>query len=141
MTRHVMRLPDLGEGTVSAEVIAWKVAPGDVIREDAPLVEMSTEKAVVEVPSPVSGRVVALGGKPGDVIAVGAELAVFELDSSAVSAAPAVAARRAVHALESAIIAPAGASPVARRYAGFCRHAARRAGPPPQAHDGGRHGE
>jgi len=54
-----MRLPDLGEGTVSAEVIAWKVAPGDVIREDAPLVEMSTEKAVVEVPSPVSGRVVA----------------------------------------------------------------------------------
>ena len=66
MTRHVMRLPDLGEGTVSAEVIAWKVAPGDVIREDAPLVEMSTEKAVVEVPSPVSGRVVALGGKPGD---------------------------------------------------------------------------
>ena len=72
MTRHVMRLPDLGEGTVSAEVIAWKVAPGDVIREDAPLVEMSTEKAVVEVPSPVGGRVVALGGKPGDVIAVGA---------------------------------------------------------------------
>ena len=86
MTRHVMRLPDLGEGTVSAEVIAWKVAPGAVIREDAPLVEMSTEKAVVEVPSPVSGRVVSLGGKPGDVIAVGAELAVFELDAAAASA-------------------------------------------------------
>ena len=80
MTRHVMKLPDLGEGTVSAEVIAWKVAPGDLVREDAPLVEMSTEKAVVEVPSPVSGRVVSVSGKPGDVLAVGSELAVFELD-------------------------------------------------------------
>ncbi|NBU25110.1 MAG: hypothetical protein EBS39_05750 [Gammaproteobacteria bacterium] len=44
-----MRLPDLGEGTVSAEVIAWKVKPGDAVREDAPLVEMATDKAVVEV--------------------------------------------------------------------------------------------
>ena len=79
MTRHVMRLPDLGEGTVSAEVIAWKVAPGDLVREDAPLVEMSTEKAVVEVPSPISGRVVSTSGAPGDVIAVGAELVVFEV--------------------------------------------------------------
>jgi 2-oxoisovalerate dehydrogenase E2 component (dihydrolipoyl transacylase) len=108
MTRHVMRLPDLGEGTVSAEVIAWKVAPGDVIREDAPLVEMSTEKAVVEVPSPVGGRVVALGGKPGDVIAVGAELAVFELDSAAVSAAPAVAASPAAAPTPARTTAAAG---------------------------------
>ena len=127
MTRHVMRLPDLGEGTVSAEVIAWKVAPGDVIREDAPLVEMSTEKAVVEVPSPVSGRVVALGGKPGDVIAVGAELAVFELDSAAVSAAPAVAASPAAAptparttAAAGTVVPPSGrvrASPATRRRA------------------------
>jgi len=80
-TRHIMKLPDLGEGTVSAEVIAWKVAPGDLVREDAPLVEMSTEKAVVEVPSPVSGRVLSLGGKPGDTIAVGAELAVFAIET------------------------------------------------------------
>jgi 2-oxoisovalerate dehydrogenase E2 component (dihydrolipoyl transacylase) len=127
MTRHVMRLPDLGEGTVSAEVIAWKVAPGDVIREDAPLVEMSTEKAVVEVPSPVGGRVVALGGKPGDVIAVGAELAVFELDSAAVSAAPAVAASPAAAptparttAAAGTVVPPSGrvrASPATRRRA------------------------
>jgi 2-oxoisovalerate dehydrogenase E2 component (dihydrolipoyl transacylase) len=122
-----MRLPDLGEGTVSAEVIAWKVAPGDVIREDAPLVEMSTEKAVVEVPSPVSGRVVALGGKPGDVIAVGAELAVFELDSAAVSAAPVVAASPAAAptlarttAAAGTVVPPSGrvrASPATRRRA------------------------
>ena len=83
MTRHVMRLPDLGEGTVSAEVIAWKVAPGDLVREDAPLVEMSTEKAVVEVPSPVTGRVLSVSGQPGEIIAVGAELAVFEVESAA----------------------------------------------------------
>jgi len=85
-----MRLPDLGEGTVSAEVIAWKVKPGDVVREDSPLVEMSTDKAVVEVPSPVSGQVVSVTGQPGDVIAVGAELAVFEIEAK--TAAPATLA-------------------------------------------------
>ena len=113
MTRHVMRLPDLGEGTVSAEVIAWKVAPGDVIREDAPLVEMSTEKAVVEVPSPVSGRVVSLGGKPGDVIAVGAELAVFELDAAAASAPTATQALAVTQAPTTAA-SPAPAAAPAR---------------------------
>lgn len=88
--RFVMRLPDLGEGTVSAEVIAWKVAPGDTVREDAPLVEMATDKAVVEVPSPVSGIVVSVSGKPGDTLAVGGELAVFEVAAGqgAAAAAP-----------------------------------------------------
>jgi len=80
---YIMRLPDLGEGTVSSEVIAWKVTAGDHIKEDAPLVEMSTEKTVVEVLSPVSGRVISLNGQPGEVIAVGAELAVFEIDDAA----------------------------------------------------------
>ena len=74
MARYSMRLPDLGEGTVSAEVIAWRVTVGDLITEDAPLVEMATDKAVVEVPSPVTGRVVSVTGNPGDSIAVGAEL-------------------------------------------------------------------
>ncbi|MFN7271684.1 MAG: dihydrolipoamide acetyltransferase family protein [Gammaproteobacteria bacterium] len=88
-----MRLPDLGEGTVSAEVIAWKVAPGDTVREDAPLVEMATDKAVVEVPSPVSGIVVSVSGKPGDTLAVGSELAVFEVATGqGVAAASPVAA-------------------------------------------------
>lgn len=82
MTRFVMRVPDLGEGSVSAEVIAWKVAAGDTVREDAPLVELSTDKAVVEVPSPVSGVVVAVSGKPGDTLAVGSELAVFEVEGA-----------------------------------------------------------
>ena len=82
MTRFVMRVPDLGEGSVSAEVIAWKVAAGDTVREDAPLVEMSTDKAVVEVPSPVSGLVLSVSGKPGDTLAVGSELAVFEVEGA-----------------------------------------------------------
>jgi 2-oxoisovalerate dehydrogenase E2 component (dihydrolipoyl transacylase) len=92
MSRFVMRLPDLGEGTVSAEVIAWKVQPGDRVREDAPLVEMSTDKAVVEVPSPVSGVVVSVSGKPGDTLAVGSELAVFEVESQITAGAGQAAA-------------------------------------------------
>src|SRR5262245_57494676 len=83
MSRHVMKLPDLGEGTVSSEIVAWHVKVGDVIQEDQPMVEMSTDKAVVEMPSPVSGRVVSLGGEPGDHIAVGAELIVLETGEGA----------------------------------------------------------
>jgi 2-oxoisovalerate dehydrogenase E2 component (dihydrolipoyl transacylase) len=78
MSRHVMKLPDLGEGTVSSEIVAWHVKVGDLVAEDQPMVEMSTDKAVVEMPAPVSGRVVSLGGQPGDHIAVGAELIVLE---------------------------------------------------------------
>lgn len=83
MSRVVFKLPDLGEGTVAAEIISWRVKPGDVIAEDDPLVEMMTEKATVEVPAPASGRVVSLTGFPGDRVAVGAELAVFETESLA----------------------------------------------------------
>jgi 2-oxoisovalerate dehydrogenase E2 component (dihydrolipoyl transacylase) len=93
MTRFVMKLPDLGEGTVSAEVMAWKVSVGDLVTEDQPLAEMATDKAVVEVPSPVSGRVLSITGKPGDTIAVGAELVVFETEVAAAPArSPAVVA-------------------------------------------------
>lgn len=82
MSRYVFKLPDLGEGTVSAEIVAWRVAVGDAVAEDSPLVEMSTDKAVVEVPSPVSGRILSLTGNPGDVIPVGSELLVIETDTS-----------------------------------------------------------
>lgn len=93
MSRHVVKLPDLGEGTTSSEIVAWKVQVGDQIAEDQPMVEMSTDKAVVEMPAPVSGKVVALGGQPGDQIAVGAELIVLETDAGAAAgAAPAAAA-------------------------------------------------
>lgn len=92
MSRHVVKLPDLGEGTTSSEVVAWKVKVGDVIGEDQPVVEMSTDKAVVELPAPVGGKVVSLGGQPGDQIAVGAELYVLETDAgAAVESSPAAA--------------------------------------------------
>lgn len=86
MSRHVVKLPDLGEGTVSSEIVAWHVKIGDSVAEDQPMVEMSTDKAVVEMPSPVAGRVVSLGGQPGDHIAVGAELIVLETGEGAVAA-------------------------------------------------------
>lgn len=73
-------LPDLGEGLPDAEIVEWHVKVGDVIRLDEPLVSMETAKAVVDVPSPFSGKVLTLAGKPGDVIATGAVLAEFELD-------------------------------------------------------------
>jgi 2-oxoisovalerate dehydrogenase E2 component (dihydrolipoyl transacylase) len=85
MSRHVVKLPDLGEGTVSSEIVAWRVKVGDVISEDQPMVEMATDKAVVEMPAPVAGKVVALGGELGDHIAVGAELIVLETDSESES--------------------------------------------------------
>ena len=75
-------LPDLGEGLPDATVVEWFVKEGDTIRLDEPLVSMETAKAVVEVPSPVSGKVVRLAGKAGEVVATGAMLAVFEPDAS-----------------------------------------------------------
>lgn len=109
MSTHIFKLPDLGEGTVSAEIVAWHVKPGEVVTEDQPLVEMSTDKAVVEVPSPVSGRVLTISGKPGDVVAVGAALATFETDTGAVTSSkpPPAAATLARAAAAPASVAPA----------------------------------
>lgn len=73
-------LPDLGEGLPDATVVEWFVKPGDTIRLDEPLVSMETAKAVVEVPSPFSGKVLSLAGDAGDVIETGAVLAEFEID-------------------------------------------------------------
>ena len=83
MSRYVFKVPDLGEGTVAAEVVAWHVKAGDFVKEDSPFVELATDKAVVEVHAPATGRLVSLTGEPGDSLAVGSELAVFELDASA----------------------------------------------------------
>jgi 2-oxoisovalerate dehydrogenase E2 component (dihydrolipoyl transacylase) len=75
-------LPDLGEGLPDATIVEWFVKPGDVIKLDAPLVSMETAKAVVEVPSPVSGKVLKLAGDAGDVVVTGTMLAEFEIDPS-----------------------------------------------------------
>ena len=73
-------LPDLGEGLPDATIVEWFVKPGDTIKLDEPLVSMETAKAVVEVPSPYSGRVTKLHGNDGDVIDTGAALVDMELD-------------------------------------------------------------
>ncbi|GMV28302.1 MAG: hypothetical protein AMXMBFR59_04270 [Rhodanobacteraceae bacterium] len=75
-------LPDLGEGLPDATVVEWAVKEGDVVRLDAPLVSMETAKAVVEVPSPFSGKVLKLYGRNGDVIVTGAALVDIDLDPS-----------------------------------------------------------
>jgi len=86
MSRYVFKLPDLGEGTVEAEIVGWRVKPGDTVAEDDVVVEVMTEKAAVEVPAPVSGRVVSTRGEPGDRVPVGAELIVFETEAHAAQA-------------------------------------------------------
>ena len=82
MTRYVFKMPDLGEGTVEAEVVAWHIKVGDMVQEDQVMAEVMTDKAAVEVPAPVSGRVVTINGQPGDMVRVGSELVVFETESS-----------------------------------------------------------
>jgi len=72
------RLPDLGEGLHEAEIVAWHVTVGQHVVKDEPLVSVETDKAVVEIPSPLSGRVVRTHGKPGDHLAVGASLVEFD---------------------------------------------------------------
>lgn len=91
MSRYVFKMPDLGEGTVSAEVVAWHVKPGDLVQEDQVMCEVMTEKAAVEMPAPVTGRILSITGSPGDMVAVGSELVVFDTDamSAAAGAEPA----------------------------------------------------
>lgn len=73
-----LELPDLGEGVVEGEIVRWLVAPGDEVDEDTLLVEVLTDKASVEIPSPVAGRVVATYGEPGTVVSVGTALVEIE---------------------------------------------------------------
>jgi 2-oxoisovalerate dehydrogenase E2 component (dihydrolipoyl transacylase) len=80
MGHYTFKLPDVGEGTAEAEIVAWHVAVGDRIEEDQPLVDVMTDKATVEMTTPVSGRVVALNGELGDMAAVGSALAVIEVE-------------------------------------------------------------
>lgn len=88
MSQFVFKLPDLGEGTVEAEIVGWRVKPGDLVAEDDVIVELMTDKAAVEVPSPVAGRVVSITGAAGDMVPVGSPLIVFETQVNAEAPAP-----------------------------------------------------
>jgi 2-oxoisovalerate dehydrogenase E2 component (dihydrolipoyl transacylase) len=86
--QYVFKLPDVGEGTAEAEIVAWHVRVGDVIKEDAPLVDVMTDKATVEMTSPVSGKVISIHGEPGDMAPVGGPIAVFETEAESEEPAP-----------------------------------------------------
>jgi 2-oxoisovalerate dehydrogenase E2 component (dihydrolipoyl transacylase) len=96
VSQFVFKMPDLGEGTVDAEIVAWHTKPGDAVTEDQLIVEVMTDKAAVEVPAPVTGRVVSITGAPGDKVAVGSPLIVFDTaeatDGARVPPPPTVAA-------------------------------------------------
>jgi 2-oxoisovalerate dehydrogenase E2 component (dihydrolipoyl transacylase) len=88
MSIHSFKMPDLGEGTVAAEIVAWHVKAGDQVVEGQTIAEVSTDKAVVEIPAPVTGRVRALAGEPGSSIPVGAELISFDTAGASKPQAP-----------------------------------------------------
>jgi 2-oxoisovalerate dehydrogenase E2 component (dihydrolipoyl transacylase) len=124
MGTFVYKLPDVGEGTAEAEIVVWHVQVGDVVEEDQNLVDVMTDKATVEMTSPVSGKIIALHGAPGEMAAVGAPLVEFEtgamegakpLPQASHTAAQAMtptppAAAPAVHAAAPAKPLPLGAS-------------------------------
>ncbi len=93
-SRFEFRLPDIGEGIAEAEIVAWHVKVGDTVSEDQRVADMMTDKATVEMESPVSGRVVEVAGAVGDMIAIGATLIVIELEERASTATEALPARQ-----------------------------------------------
>ena len=107
MSQFVFKMPDLGEGTVDAEIVAWHTKPGDAVTEDQLIVEVMTDKAAVEVPAPVSGRVVSITGAPGDKVAVGSPLIVFEVEGAVANGG---AAQSPAAAPSAAVPAPSAAS-------------------------------
>ena len=116
MSEYVFKLPDLGEGTVESEIGEWFIKVGDKVTEEDVVGTMMTDKAAVELSSPVSGTVIKLAGEPGDIVPVGAALVVFETngagpaDAAAVSAAAAKSAEETV-AIEPEPVAPAESRP------------------------------
>lgn len=87
MSVHVIKMPDIGEGIAEVELVAWYVQPGDAVSEDQVLADVMTDKATVEIPSPVVGTVQALGGAIGQVMAVGSELIRIEVAGEGVGTA------------------------------------------------------
>ena len=103
---RVIKMPDIGEGIAEVELVAWHVKPGDAVVEDQPLADVMTDKASVEIPSPVAGTVEALGGEVGQTLAVGSELIRIAIagegGAAAVEAVPAPAPASAAKAIAAA---------------------------------------
>jgi 2-oxoisovalerate dehydrogenase E2 component (dihydrolipoyl transacylase) len=88
MARYEFKLPDIGEGIAEAEIVAWHVKVGDVIGEDQQIADMMTDKATVEMESPVAGKVLELAGEVGDQIPIGSVLVVIETEGADRAAEP-----------------------------------------------------
>ncbi len=86
MARWEFKLPDIGEGVTEGEIVSWLIKPGDIVKEDQPMIEVMTDKATVTITSPKAGRVVETVGAPGTVVAVHSVLVVFELDATVTAA-------------------------------------------------------
>ncbi|MEO6388443.1 MAG: dihydrolipoamide acetyltransferase family protein [Croceibacterium sp.] len=109
MAKYTFRLPDIGEGIAEAEIVAWHIKIGDRVEEDGRVADMMTDKATVEMESPVAGTVLEVAGEVGDVIAIGSTLVVLETDGDAAEdAGPSTGSGRAeVSAPEPAVPPPA----------------------------------
>ncbi|KVN31425.1 dihydrolipoamide acetyltransferase family protein [Burkholderia ubonensis] len=106
---HVIKMPDIGEGIAEVELVAWHVEIGQTIKEDQPLADVMTDKAAVEIPSPVSGKVLALGGRIGEMMAVGSELIRLEVEGDG-NLKPGADVREAAEVAAVAVAAPAPAA-------------------------------
>ena len=125
MGTHVIKMPDIGEGIAEVELSVWHVKVGDMVVEDQVLADVMTDKAMVDIPSPVHGKVIALGGEPGEVMAVGSVLISIEVEGAGnakdvpavaepVKAAPAVEAKPAPVESKPAPTKAVTQAPVAR---------------------------
>ena len=123
MSAFEFKLPDVGEGLREGEIVRWHVAPGERVGVHEILVDVQTDKAIVEIPAPVSGVLTRLGGNPGDLIAVGATLAVIDSDET-----PAEPERSAGEAGGGEAAPAAGASDSPSDASGGSRRVAPRAG-------------
>lgn len=92
MPLQVFKFPDVGEGIHEGQLVEWLAQPGDAVKEDQPLCRVETDKAVVEIPSPSTGKIVTLHGQPGEIIHVGNPLVTFDLEGGASSSPAEVAA-------------------------------------------------
>jgi 2-oxoisovalerate dehydrogenase E2 component (dihydrolipoyl transacylase) len=110
MSEYNFKLPDVGEGIAESEVATWRVAVGDVIKEEQPLVDMLTDKAAIEIPSPVAGKVVKLHAAAGDKVPVGGVLVTIETSGAAAEKAKPAAATPP----KAPVGAPSGATVAAK---------------------------
>jgi 2-oxoisovalerate dehydrogenase E2 component (dihydrolipoyl transacylase) len=133
MGRYVFRLPDVGEGTAEAEIAEWHVKAGDAIKEDQPLVSVMTDKATVDIESPVAGLVLSITGAPGEKLPVGSNLVVLEVEGegNAGDTAPAPVSAAPAPAKPEAKPAEAKPEPVAAARAEAPPAAVQEVKPPP----------